>query len=381
MLFKKLISMKRLNINGGLMNKLDINKRIVDRTDCFYWQTDRKISEEETAEIWRDRHSNIENEDLLNIVNNSLVTNKLKLIYPLDLNAQTSFGNINSIRVGVLDNGQEVVIRCHPRGVKNGYFHVESLAADIAIKNGIPSYKTYLIHDLDSDNDISLQVIEKMKGDTISLLVKDKPELEDKIVYNMGVVLAKINQIEVDGFGPFDNNEAKKGKLIGLHRNLRDSVLAGLGENLERLVKYKLISQSRANRIKQLFTNNPLLNETKSVLIHNDLAYWNALSDGENITAVLDWDECVGGTAVQELACWSLFFSPDKVSKVLEGYFSIHPKIGNFDDKFKLLQLRYTISKMALRLKRSSYDKSDFLISLINNGKKHLMNLLNIYGI
>ena len=45
----------------------DINKRIIDRSDCFYWQTDRKITVEEQALIWKDRHSTISNDELLKI--------------------------------------------------------------------------------------------------------------------------------------------------------------------------------------------------------------------------------------------------------------------------------------------------------------------------
>lgn len=47
------------------MDLLEINQRISDRSECFYWQTDRKISAEETGMIWKDRHSAITNEELL----------------------------------------------------------------------------------------------------------------------------------------------------------------------------------------------------------------------------------------------------------------------------------------------------------------------------
>lgn len=33
------------------MNKSEINERICDRSNCFYWQTDRNISAEEAAFI------------------------------------------------------------------------------------------------------------------------------------------------------------------------------------------------------------------------------------------------------------------------------------------------------------------------------------------
>ena len=35
----------------------DVNKIICDRSDCFYWQTDRQITVEEQADIWIDHHS------------------------------------------------------------------------------------------------------------------------------------------------------------------------------------------------------------------------------------------------------------------------------------------------------------------------------------
>lgn len=68
-------------------------------------------------------------EELLDKINNELEEDKLAYIKPFDENAQTSLGNVNLIRVGVLQSGKEVIIRCHPKGVKNGYFYAESLAS------------------------------------------------------------------------------------------------------------------------------------------------------------------------------------------------------------------------------------------------------------
>ena len=276
------------------MNLKDINERITDRSECFYWQTDRRISVEEAAMIWKDRHSAITNEELFEKINKELKEDKLKLIKPFDENAQTSLGNVNSIRIGVLESGKEVVIRCHPKGVKNGYFFSESLAASIALDNGIPAYKTYTIHELENDDDISYQVIEKLSGDTVQFCLKEHPEKEDKLVYEMGKTMAKLHDVKVNGYGPFVNEEAKKGVLIGTFNSLQESINAGLEENLERLVKYEVLTEERANKMKRLFENNPLLDSKEAVLVHNDFADWNLLTDGNTITGVIDWDECVG---------------------------------------------------------------------------------------
>lgn len=363
------------------MNLNEINQRISDRSDCFYWQTDRKISAEEAAMIWKDRHSAITNDELLKNINSELKDDKLSYIKPFDENAQTSLGNVNSIRVGVLESGKEVIIRCHPKGVRNGYFYAESLASNIALDNGIPAYKTYCIHELESDTDISYQVIEKLDGDTVQFCLKGNPEKEEQLVIEMGKTMAFLHKIKVAGFGPFDNEQAKKGILVGKHKSLKDSINAGLDENLERLVKYNILDKEVADKIKKLFEDNELLNSNDSVLIHNDFADWNLLTDGNTITGVIDWDECVAGNPIQEIACWSTFFDPERIKPFLKGYFSETPMYDNFDEIFQLMRLRYTISKMALRIKRYTYEQTPFLKSMLEKGEKHLEELFKIFNL
>lgn len=365
-----------------MRTKSEINSTITDRSDCFYWQTDRDLSAEEAAMIWTDRHSEITNEELLEKINKQLTEDKLAYIQPIDEKAQTSLGNVNSIRVGVLESGKEVIIRCHPKGIKNGYFHSESLAAEIALQNNIPAYRTYLIHDLEDENDISYQIIEKLSGDTISFYLKEHPEKEKQLVFEMGRTMARIHRIKVNGFGPFVNEEARQGNLVGIHSSLNDSINAALDENLERLVKYNILSSTVAEKIKKLFNNNDLLKDNNtSVLIHNDFADWNLLTDGNSITGVIDWDECVGGHPIQEIACWSTFFAPERINEFLNGYFSETPKYENFVKLFQLFRLRYTISKMALRMKRYTYEQTPFLKGMIENGKKHLEELCEIFDL
>ena len=361
------------------MNLNEVNTRIGDRTDCFYWQTDRKISAEEAALIWKDRHSAITNEELLDKINKELKENKLSYIKPFDEQAQTSLGNVNSIRVGVLESGKEVIIRCHPKGGKNGYFYAESLASQTALKQGISAYKTYLIHELENEEDISYQVIEKLNGDTVQFCLKKHPEKEEQLVYEMGKTMAKLHKIKVSGFGPFDNEQAKKETLIGLHSSLKDAIYAGLEENLERLVTYHILTKEVADKMKALFEDNELLNSDVSVLIHNDFADWNLLTDSNTITGVIDWDECVAGHPIEEIACWSTFFDLERINSFLEGYFSETPMYDHFDEMFQLFRLRYTISKMALRIKRYTYEQTPFLRSMIEKGEKNLEELIEIY--
>ncbi len=355
------------------MELKDINKRIVDRSDLFYWQAERRVTEQEASQIWKDRHSAIKNDELLEVVNRVLFDDKCILIEEVDPNKQESNGSVNSNRIGHLQSGKKVIIRCHPRGVKNGYFYVESLAAKLLSENGIPTYHTYAIHDCQNENDCAFQVIERINGYNIDNFLQTHPEQEQKLVFEMGKTMAKIHKIKVDGFGPFDNELAKKGILKGIHKSFYDSVIAGLDFDLKTLTEHKTITKEKAQMYKKLFEQNKtLIGCEQAVLVHNDMADWNVLTDGHTVNGVLDFDECVGSDPVTDIACWSLFFKPERLKVFLDGYFSIAKKPENFERKFQLLKFRYSLSKMTLRTRRYSYEQSDFMRKMIEVGKESL---------
>ena len=151
-----------------------INAGIADRHDVFYWQTDRAIEPEQAGHIWADRHRYFTDGELLDRVNGVLGEDSLVEIEPLDLDAQTNLGNVNSVRVGRLTSGKEVVIRCHPKGVKNGYFHAEAVAAGKAKEAGLPSYDTLVVHDYEGGDDFAFQVIEKLPDTAIMKWLETK---------------------------------------------------------------------------------------------------------------------------------------------------------------------------------------------------------------
>lgn len=364
------------------LNHEEINKHIADRINVFYWQTDRAVSPEAAGQIWADRHRYFTNDELITKINQELRDNQLISISPLDLNAQTNLGNVNSVRVGKLQSGPEVIIRCHPKGIKNGYFHSEALAAQLAKGAGLPSYSTLAIHDYQSGNDFAFHLIEKLPGTAIKNYLEANPDAEPQLLVEIGKMMARLHQIEVEGFGPFDNEKAKSGILIGLHQTLADSVQAGLTFNLEVLEKEGLFSKQQATAMLKLFDNSsPLLESKQAALVHNDFADWNLLTNGETVTGILDWDECVASDPVSGIACWSTFFDPKRMEGFLKGYWQVATKPDDFADKFELLRLRYVLSKMTLRIRRYSWEKSDSIRQKIEVGKLHLAQSMKYFGL
>lgn len=74
-------------------------------------------------------------------------------------------------------------------------------------------------------------------------------------------------------------------------------------------------------------------------------------------------------------------FDHERIYCFLEGYFSEIPKYNHFEEIFELMRLRYTISKMALRIKRYTYEQTPFLKEMLEKGEKHLEELIEIFSL
>lgn len=364
------------------LDLVKINTGIADRSNVFYWQTDRLIDPETAGHIWADRHRYFSDNELVADVNQLLVDDPLMSIEPFGVNAQTNLGNVNSVRSGVLKSGKHIIVRCHPRGILNGYFHAEAVASQEVKDAGLPSYSTVGIHGFTGGNDFAFHVLEKLPGTAVKKWLEAHPESEEILLPQIGKMMARLHSVRVEGFGPFNNEKAKQGKLVGLHHTLAESVRAGLAFNLEVLVKEGIIKSSNTATLASLFDdNNPLLESSNAVLVHNDFADWNLLTDESQITGILDWDECVASDPVSDIACWSTFFDPERLDGFLKGYWQIKDQPADFKEKFELLRLRYILSKMTLRIRRYSWEPSEAMKEKIEIGKKHLEESLDFFDL
>lgn len=364
------------------LNMSEINAGIADRANVFYWQTDRAVEPEQAGAIWADRHRYFKDDEIVDKVNDTLVGEQLASLVPLDPESQTNLGSVNSVRLGKLASGKEVIVRCHPKGVRNGYFHAEAAAAHLAKEAGLPGFDTLAVHDYQGNDDFALQVIERLPGTAIKKWLEQRPQDEAAMVSAMGRMMARLHQVQVDGFGPFDNEAAKRGILTGLHRTQGEALHAALPANLAVMQQEGVITATQAAAIAALFaSSDALLADVRPVLVHNDFADWNLLTDGQEVTGMLDWDECVGGDPILDIACWSTFFEPERMTQFLDGYWQHAEKPADFADKFELFRLRYVLSKMTLRMRRYSWDPSEFVKTRIEAGKTHLGQSLDYFDL
>lgn len=349
------------------MKKIDLS----DRTNCFYWQTDRNLSPEDFKEIFLKRHQTSDT-DIVEVLKNgitSLSAESLELV-PADENVIK--GNVNIVRKIRL-KGKEYVVRMHPKSVKNGYFFVEKIALMLAEKHNLPVPQILEVHEASDENDMDFILMSVSQGMTMDTYLSKDNSHELELLFNAGATMAKLHDIHVNGFGPFDNQVAKKEKrLLGLHKTNKEFILIALEENLQRLVNLSVSTHEQTNEMRDIMNAYVFEPLTSPVMVHNDFADWNLLTDGKIVTGILDWDECCGGDPIADLACWSMFFNFERYAPFLKGYTSIKTLPEDYEQRFRYYRLRYAISKMALRAKRFLVDQSDEMKHKIEIGKEAL---------
>ena len=340
---------------------------LADRTNCFYWQTDRNLSAEDYARHFLNRQA-VSDAILMDILRNGITglrdSAKIEIIAP-DENVLK--GNVNIVRKVRIDD-KPFIARFHPQGIINGYFHAEKLALQKAKEHGIPVPAVVEIHQARQPSDMDFMLMTVSEGQTLSIAIQNRTADEAAMLKKCGKVMAQIHEIAVDGYGSFDNAKAKHGALIGLHHSYRDFVHSGLDENLSRLMHFNILSHEEKREIASIFSEMNFEPQNKPCMVHNDFADWNLLTDDVRITAVLDWDECHDGDPIADLACWSTFFPTQRYASFLEGYKSQKALPQDYEERFHFYRLRYSVSKMALRAKRRLVDDSASLDELIRNG-------------
>ncbi len=341
---------------------------LTDRKNCFYWQTDRNLKVEDFDSYFLRRHE-LSDFEIKNILNKGIKSidniDNIEIINPSESILK---GNVNIVRKIKLNNDLYVA-RMHPRGIKNGYFFVEKLALDAA-KNNILVPNVIEIHEADNESDMDFMLMTAIDGITMDLAIKENPSLEETLLDQAGYIMANIHKIKVDGYGSFDNEVAKQeNRLIGLHSNYQEFIWCGLEENLQRLITFKVIDEEQSKKLIDIFKKYNFEPIDGPRLIHNDFADWNILVEGDYISGILDWDECHGGDPIADLACWSTFFDIERFEKFINGYCKAVQLPNDFDLRFHYYRLRFTISKMALRVKRALVDHSDFVKDKIRVGK------------
>jgi len=199
------------------------------------------------------------------------------------------------------------------------------------------------------------QIQEVFNGLDAEKIFEGKQSDYDKYSFSLGEIIAKLSMIEIKGYGHFKPELFKEKILEGENNNFYDYINLQLVEQVQKIEKEKLITSKVTKEILTLFENaKTLMNDSKSSLIHYDLADHNLRYDKNTFktVAVYDWEACVAGDSILDLASspsWKPLY-PRK-EKIKEGFLSLAPQITNLQEKIDLYFLRTIIWKVEHNIK------------------------------
>ncbi len=339
----------------------------MSRQNMFYWQADRPFTVDEIKTIFLDRKLDYSPSDLAKAASHAMAEE-------LVMHDPINHGSVNIVCPFTTSSGKEGVIRAHPKQVKNEYFFSESEAMKLAYTAGVPVPNTVLVDDSRKIVPFDYMVTTRISGIVMKPAVQQDPSLHPIFLKQIGMYMAKLHSIKTQGYGFFDNEQARVGKLIGLYDSNEKHYMAALDLDEEfhlansNHVGLELIVKA----FKILKENAAIASCDQPTLVHNDIADWNTVVEGDQVTGILDWDECFSGDPVFDFATTSLFYTDDQMEILKSGYQQISKLPTNYEEKFTLYLIRYVMSKSKIAIKQLNSRQNDFMKLWLENAVQKL---------
>jgi fructosamine-3-kinase len=91
------------------------------------------------------------------------------------------------------------------------------------------------------------------------------------------------------------------------------------------------------------------LDDVPARLLHGDLGGHNIFARGAEVAAIIDWEDCLSGDPVYDVAFWGTFHRDEHLIPFLEGYLNGAPAGGDFMQRYWLYYLRISLAKTVHR--------------------------------
>ena len=206
----------------------------------------------------------------------------------------------------------QYVIRISPEPERINAFKKEWWAAEQARKAGVPCPEILVV-----GNDVGPEPYMISRRVTGAEAINHPKR--DRIIREVGRFAAIINSIETHGFGSnFDwNTEAPN---ITTWSDYLDQEYQ-LAQRLEFFATHRILPESALTHLSAIFEATRNAN-IKPALNHSDLRLKNVIVDDDGeITAIIDWEECLSAAAPQwELSIALHDLSIDQKQAFIEGY-------------------------------------------------------------
>lgn len=192
----------------------------------------------------------------------------------------------------------------------------------------------------------------------------DTQAMPEPLLFEFGRNLARVHQVHGEKGGLLDvrslRGAAADGQSVprGLSVNWQSYIHTRLHEHIKTCRIIGAIDETEGLTIEAHFAYAAqLLYNAPSRLLHGDPGHHNAFSDGERITALIDWEDSLIGDPVFDIAYWGTFVRDEMRARFLEGYETVEKLPAEFERLYWLYYLRVALSKTVHRFRFDAKDR------------------------
>ncbi len=249
-----------------------------------------------------------------------------------------------------LTSGRDVMARfsLHPDDGPDHALWLDRWAEHALRRAGLPCLSIYAVDLARRLCPWDYELLEPARGVSLKRFDHDDDLLRPHLV-QLGVLLARIHQVAVPGFGLLGvRNEGSDA------RGSCDRWTDFLSNHLERHItvcrSIGAISAAEASMIDRLFDERlPELPRCAGMLLHGDVGSHNVfVADGAE-PLLLDWEDALAGDPAFEVASWATFHPERRHAAFFEGYFAGARPTEEFMDRFWIYYLRVSLAKTVVR--------------------------------
>ncbi len=255
--------------------------------------------------------------------------------------------------------GREWFLRVEDGPERDDYLAVESEILRRLGGAGIPVPQVHFCDASRTSVPVAFHLLERIPEPDLNRHLRAGCLDLDAVAREIGGWIARWQQrVAVGGFGPFDRLIMDtEGRLAGLHSSAADYFFLNLRRHLDFLVGHGFIDISEAGVLLALLEDQrSLLESTEPLLVHKDMALWNVLGTRDRVTAFIDWDDAIGGDAMEDLALLACFHPAEAVKAAIEGYAGVSVLPPDHMRRFWCHLLRNMIVKAVIRVGAGYFD-------------------------
>ncbi len=246
----------------------------------------------------------------------------------------------------------EYIIRINKTGglFRELHFWVEQWVMDKLKSKKLPFLQIYIIDLSRKLVPFDYEIVEKAEGESLYDFRK-KRDIPSDLIKQLGIFVGKIHKISTQRFGSFDIRKLRVGKAFGCERSWKRYLKLNLEDHIKKCIAFDILDRNLARQIQEVLAKLDNIHVEQPVLLHGDIAHHNVFTDSKTITALIDWEDCISGDPLYDLAYYATgcFSHQEWFETFLKGYKSVAVLPANFNKYFWVYYIRISLVKALSR--------------------------------